>query len=453
VKTVTVFNDGNQPTGALTIGKSGANAGSFTVSETDLSSIGIGGNDSFTVVPNTGLVADTYTATITVSGGSGISASFNVSFTVNVPPTYSISLSEPGTYIFPGAPPGYGAQTPLSITVSNTGNQATGALTIGNTNAANFTVSATGLSSIAAGGNGSFTVVPNQGLVAGDYTATITVSGGHSISESFEVSFTVSANLYTVTFDADGGRPATSTKETYGSPVSLPADPVKSGYTFSGWYTEQNGGGTAFTPTTPVTEDIKVFAKWLSANANLDSLSVNTGELTPAFSPDIANYTVLVKTDSITVTAAAKDAGATLVQSPPNPVTLNPGANTIEVRVTAEDGIATKKYTITVNKTTEANAVIVVITRADERIDLTRSTEKDLSREAGDTLRVTTDSVEFDFYTWRVDGMPDNYDLLPTGIEIDLDRHWYNYGTHSVLLEYEKDGIPYGCEILFRVVR
>jgi hypothetical protein len=37
--------------------------------------------------------------------------------------------------------------------------------------------------------------------------------------------------------------------------------------------------------------------------------------------------------------------------------------------------------------------------------------------------------------------------------EIELNANWYWYGTHSVLLKYEKDGIPYGCEVLFRVVR
>ena len=81
---VTVNNIGNQPTGALTITLSGTNAGSFTLSKTSISSIALSGNDSFTVVPKTGLTANTYTATVTVSGGSNISAkSFTVSFAVN----------------------------------------------------------------------------------------------------------------------------------------------------------------------------------------------------------------------------------------------------------------------------------------------------------------------------------------------------------------------------------
>jgi hypothetical protein len=52
----------------------------------------------------------------------------------------------------------------------------------------------------------SFTVTPNAGLGAGTYTAAITVSGDHGISESFSLSFTVSP-VFTVTFDSDGGNP------------------------------------------------------------------------------------------------------------------------------------------------------------------------------------------------------------------------------------------------------
>ncbi len=80
---VTVRNMGNQFTSALTVALTGAGMGSFTLSTTTIDSIAVSGNDSFTVTPNTGLDAGTYTATVTVSNsGNGISESFNVSFTV-----------------------------------------------------------------------------------------------------------------------------------------------------------------------------------------------------------------------------------------------------------------------------------------------------------------------------------------------------------------------------------
>lgn len=69
---------------------------------------------------------------------------------------------------------------------------------------------------------------------------------------------------YTVTFDPDGGTPATSTVEAdEDSTITLPADPTKPGYTFGGWYTAKNGGGTEFTASTVVTGNIIVYAKWI----------------------------------------------------------------------------------------------------------------------------------------------------------------------------------------------
>lgn len=45
--------------------------------------------------------------------------------------------------------------------------------------------------------------------------------------------------------------------------VNMPTAPVKSeSYTFVGWYTERNGGGSPFTGSTTVTGDITVYAYW-----------------------------------------------------------------------------------------------------------------------------------------------------------------------------------------------
>ena len=81
-RNVVITNSGNQPTGALTIALSGTNASAFTLSATNIASIGVGGNSNFTVVPNMELAVGVYTATVTVSGNS-ISESFIVRFTVN----------------------------------------------------------------------------------------------------------------------------------------------------------------------------------------------------------------------------------------------------------------------------------------------------------------------------------------------------------------------------------
>jgi uncharacterized repeat protein (TIGR02543 family) len=70
----------------------------------------------------------------------------------------------------------------------------------------------------------------------------------------------------TITFDADGGSPATQTKTVnIGSSVGTanwPSTPTRSGYLFNGWYTSTNGGGTQVTASTMVNGNITVYAKW-----------------------------------------------------------------------------------------------------------------------------------------------------------------------------------------------
>jgi uncharacterized repeat protein (TIGR02543 family) len=84
---------------------------------------------------------------------------------------------------------------------------------------------------------------------------------------------------YTVTFDADGGSPATQTKTvTNGSSLgssNMPSTPTRSEYNFYGWYTANGGGGSQFTAATTVTEDITLYAKWQSIST---STSTYTGD-------------------------------------------------------------------------------------------------------------------------------------------------------------------------------
>ena len=84
IHTVTITNQGNQPTGVLTITLSGVNSSNFTLNKSSISNISVGGTDSFTVQPITGLLGGTYTATMTVSGDNGISVSCNIKFGVKI---------------------------------------------------------------------------------------------------------------------------------------------------------------------------------------------------------------------------------------------------------------------------------------------------------------------------------------------------------------------------------
>ncbi|MCL2153365.1 MAG: InlB B-repeat-containing protein [Oscillospiraceae bacterium] len=113
-------------------------------------------------------------------------------------PIYEISLSQTGTYTFPPATAGYGAQTAKSVTITNTGGMATGTLKIelsgGGTSS--FTLSKTTQASLSAGATGSFTVVPITGLAVRTHTAIVTVSSANNTNiepRNFNVSFTVGA--------------------------------------------------------------------------------------------------------------------------------------------------------------------------------------------------------------------------------------------------------------------
>jgi len=135
-------------------------------------------------------------------------------------PFWAISL--PGNHTFPSAMAGYGPQTPHSVTVTNTGNQPTGDLTItlSGANPGAFMMSSNLLTTIAINGTAGFTVVPNAGLAAGLYTATVTVSGANGISETFAVSFTVTAQSGT-----NPTSPTTPTNPTNPTDPTSPTNP------------------------------------------------------------------------------------------------------------------------------------------------------------------------------------------------------------------------------------
>jgi hypothetical protein len=90
---------------------------------------------------------------------------------------YGLSLTPAGNHAFPDVSTGYGAQTPHSVTVNNTGNQATGNLkvSLSGTGASGFTLTGDSIPGIQPGSTAGFTVAPAGGLAEGVYTATVTI--------------------------------------------------------------------------------------------------------------------------------------------------------------------------------------------------------------------------------------------------------------------------------------
>lgn len=90
----------------------------------------------------------------------------------------------------------------------------------------------------------------------------------------------------------------------------------------------------------------------LSSNANLSSITVSDGSLSPSFSSSETSYFVNVGKDvsSITVNATAEDSKANVNITPSSPVALEAGkTKLITIKVTAEDGTP-KDYTVSVRR-------------------------------------------------------------------------------------------------------
>ena len=102
-----------------------------------------------------------------------------------------------------------------------------------------------------------------------------------------------------------------------------------------------------------------------SSNANLSALSLSSGTLSPTFAATITNYasSVANSVSSITLTPTVEDATATVtVNGIPtvsgqasSSIDLNEGLNTINIEVTAQNGITIKTYSIAVTRQVAAS--------------------------------------------------------------------------------------------------
>ncbi|MBQ9438211.1 MAG: leucine-rich repeat protein, partial [Lachnospiraceae bacterium] len=148
-----------------------------------------------------------------------------------------------------------------------------------------------------------------------------TVSNDMTLYARWVESYT---NKYTITFDANEGTvmPASAETGEDGKLSSLPT-PARTGYSFSGWYTEKTGG-TQVTSTTVFTGDATVYARW---NKNGDSPSApsggggGTGGGAGGGGSTVTNYTVSFSLNGKAGTAlesqkVAKDGKATKPADP-----------------------------------------------------------------------------------------------------------------------------------------
>jgi hypothetical protein len=198
--------------------------------------------------------------------------------------------------------------------------------------------------------------------VGSKVTVTVTLQNG---SEMLDASCKITYNESVLRCDskgaADGGAGVltfVSDKSASKYTISLTFTAVKVGqsniqvkdciYTYqgsNGLSTEQSFAGQSAT--------ISVKDKVLSSNANLKSLSLNTGSISPKFSANTTSYTAKVSNTvtKVNVTARTADSGAKVVSVAGN-TNLKVGENNVVVTVQAANGTQ-KKYTIAVTRLAE----------------------------------------------------------------------------------------------------
>ena len=164
----------------------------------------------------------------------------------------------------------------------------TGAVTPGN-----------GGSVVIGSGDNEITITPPAGeSVLPNSDGSVTVPGGSIVTDSEGTKTTIPESggilrpdgslsySVTVTFDSQGGSEVASQTVTVGTAVAQPDDPVRSGYSFQGWYTAVDGE-TAWDFADPVQTDMTLYARWSQNGGGGSSGGGSSGGGTTTYPPTI----------------------------------------------------------------------------------------------------------------------------------------------------------------------
>lgn len=123
-----------------------------------------------------------------------------------------------------------------------------------------------------------------------------------AVTGNIEITATAPAQTYTITFDMQGGSGGTGSIDiTYLNQLSSVTPPTRNGYTFGGYYTEKNGGGTQYYQYDgnsgkiyDKTTNITLYAKWTPKeySVTLDAQGgTNGGTVTATYDADMPEIT------------------------------------------------------------------------------------------------------------------------------------------------------------------
>ncbi len=255
---------------------------------------------------------------------------------------------------------------------------------------------------------------------------------------------------FTVTIDADNGSAAATQTVEKDKKAIKPADPVKEGYTFAGWY----NGETAFNFDTAITANITITAKWtavsytITYNGITGATNLNTAATYTIESADIflANATkdgftfdgwFDAETGGNKVTKIAKGStGNKVLYARWTEVTSNPGTGDETGTGTGDTPVTTDSATASVTVTVAANATIAV----------TKVVSADNA-----TITLTA-SDGFTGYAWLIDGAAVSG---VTGASVSADGKTLTLtaanlkanAVYQITLSAAKNSVVYGAQI------
>lgn len=99
--------------------------------------------------------------------------------------------------------------------------------------------------------------------------------------------WTADAQYFTVTFDSQSGSAVPSQNILAGGFASLPSEPIRTGYVFSGWYTYPSEGELWDFNTKPINQDTTLYASWTAKESIPD---------VPIVKPDIGTTAAIPAT-------------------------------------------------------------------------------------------------------------------------------------------------------------
>ena len=345
--------------------------------------VGVAEAIAIVVTATDGTTTKTYTVTVTRVAPATLSTDADLA---------SLTISEGTLPAFAAATEGYAVSVGndvASITVTPTVADTDASVTV------DGTAVASGVASepidLAVGANDIAIVVTAQdGTTEKTYTVTVTRAAPVTLSTDADLSgLTISAGTlpafaaatenYAVSVDNDvASVTLTPTTNDDGATLTVDGTAVASGAASSAIaltagvakaidivVTAQDGSAMK-TYTVTVT-------RAASADADLSSLTISAGTLSPTFDADtLTGYTIsvgsIVASTTVTPTTADTAASVTVAGTAvasgvaSEPIDLAVGANAIAIVVTAEDGITTKTYTVTV---TRAAATVTLSSDAD----------------------------------------------------------------------------------------